>query len=215
MFKINSFQLKIVFILLVILLLIQFISNYRIFRIDDYFETNNFCIDLPKINSSKIILNLVYTTKYLRLINKIGNNSILNEQFSLTELENLFENHSVKLGGHWKPKSCISNYKIAIIVPYRDRLSNLKSFLLNMPLFLIRQHVEFAFFLVEPINGLKFNRGLLMNIGFIESLKSENNWNCFFFHDVDMLPESNLNLYKCDYELPIHYAVAVSSFDYK
>ncbi len=78
-----------------------------------------------------------------------------------------------------------------------------------MPLFLIRQKVEFGIYLVEPINDLKFSRSILSNIGFIEALKSKNNWTCFFFHDIDLLPESNLNLYKCDNKLPVHFASVI------
>lgn len=145
----------------------------------------------------------------------LGINHILNEQYSFEELEFKFENFSIEFGGRWKPVECKSEFKIAIIVPYRDRLLNLKQFLLNMHPFLIRQSVEYGIFLIEPFGNLTFNRGLLMNVGFLEATKQTNEWNCFFFHDVDMLPESNLNLYKCDLDIPLHYAVAVNKFDYK
>ena len=125
----------------------------------------------------------------------------------------------MKSGGKWKPISCEPKYKIAIIIPYRDRLSNLKLFLSNMHPFLINQNVQYGIYLVEPFANLTFNRGLLMNIGFVESLKDVNNdqdeqWDCFFFHDVDMIPEDLRNIYKCDQDLPVHYAVAVSKFGY-
>ena len=82
--------------------------------------------------------------------------------------------------------------------------------------FLIRQNIEYGVYLMEPIGNITFNRGILMNIGFREALKDySNNWNCFFFHDVDMIPENNYNFYKCDENTPIHYAVAVSAFNYK
>ena len=81
--------------------------------------------------------------------------------------------------------------------------------------FLINQNLTYGIYLIEPLANLTFNRGLLMNIGFIESLKDSNHlWDCFFFHDVDMLPEDLRNYYKCDYDLPVHYAVAVSKFGY-
>ena len=42
----------------------------------------------------------------------------------------------------------------------------------------------------------RFNRGILMNIGFLEALK-EHDWNCFVFHDVDHLPQLYTNPYDC------------------
>ena len=54
------------------------------------------------------------------------------------------------------------------------------------------------------------------HFGFIESLKDSNHlWDCFFFHDVDMLPEDLRNYYKCDYDLPVHYAAAVAKYNYE
>lgn len=120
------------------------------------------------------------------------------------------------------------------------RLKNLKIFLNNMHVYLVGHNVSYGVYLVEPIDGLKFNRGLLMNAGFLEVLKEsslmfngaknlssstkETNstsstaisyWDCFVFHDVDMIPENNLLQYTCDNQYPIHFAVAVSKFDYR
>ena len=52
-----------------------------------------------------------------------------------------------------------------------------------------------------------FNRGLLINVGFVEALKLYN-YDCFVFHDVDLLPEDDRNLYTCA-EQPKHMSVAV------
>jgi hypothetical protein len=54
-----------------------------------------------------------------------------------------------------------------------------------------------------------------MNIGFIESLKEFNEWDCFFFHDVDMFPMDKRLIYECNSTLPKHFAVAVSKFDFR
>ena len=45
-----------------------------------------------------------------------------------------------------------------------------------------------------------FNRGRLMNIGVAEALKLAK-FDCFIFHDVDLLPESDKNIYYCDQHL--------------
>lgn len=105
--------------------------------------------------------------------------------------------------------------RLAIIVPYRDRKTNLHLFLLYMHQFLTRQNVFYGIYLVEPEKNLKFNRAMLINIGYIESLKqTEYNWNCFVFHDVDLLPESEKNVYGCDKNFPKQMAIAVNINSY-
>lgn len=53
----------------------------------------------------------------------------------------------------------------------------------------------------------------MMNAGFIEALKDDD-YNCFVFHDVDMIPEDDRNLYSCSI-FPKHMSVAVDKFDYQ
>ena len=57
-----------------------------------------------------------------------------------------------------------------------------------------------------------FNKALLMNAAFSES-SSFSDFNCFIFHDVDMLPEKGNLAYACDHQ-PIHLSPAVSKFYY-
>lgn len=92
-----------------------------------------------------------------------------------------------------------------------------------MHYYLVRHNLTYGIYLIEPSEELTFNRGLLMNIGFLESIKdifdlsstNSSYWDCFIFHDVDMIPEDNRIFYSCDSSHPIHYAVAVSKFGYK
>lgn len=123
---------------------------------------------------------------------------------------------SIEIGGKYNAKND-SNYAntIAILVPYRNRLNNLKLFLYYMHPFLIRQNISYSIYLIEPKNQeLKFNRALLLNVGFLESLKDNPNLDCFIFHDVDLLPENDLNIYGCNDNLPLQMAVAVSLYNY-
>ena len=60
----------------------------------------------------------------------------------------------------------------------------------------------------------RFNRGKLINVGFSEALK-DFAWDCFIFHDVDLLPEDDRNLYTCPATNPRHMSVAVSKWNYK
>lgn len=68
----------------------------------------------------------------------------------------------------------------------------------------------FVLFQQEPTT---FNRGLLLNVGVIEALKFDN-YTCFIFHDVDLIPLNDHNLYRCG-KNPIHLAVAMNKFKYK
>lgn len=52
-----------------------------------------------------------------------------------------------------------------------------------------------------------------MNVGFVEALKMKP-FDCFIFHDVDLLPEDDRNLYTCP-EQPRHMSVAIDKFKYK
>ncbi|TKS82402.1 Beta-1,4-galactosyltransferase 3 [Collichthys lucidus] len=59
----------------------------------------------------------------------------------------------------------------------------------------------------------KSGRAKLMNVGFREAMKEED-WDCLFFHDVDLIPEDDRNTYICDSN-PKHAAIAMDKFGYK
>ena len=46
---------------------------------------------------------------------------------------------------------------------------------------------------------------MLFNVGYAEASK-ERDWDCYIFHDVDLLPEDDRNLYTCP-ETPRHMSV--------
>ncbi|NWI95094.1 B4GT3 galactosyltransferase, partial [Pitta sordida] len=58
-----------------------------------------------------------------------------------------------------------------------------------------------------------FNRAKLLNVGVKEALKDED-WDCLFLHDVDLIPENDHNLYTCDPWNPKHVSVAMNKFSY-
>ena len=60
------------------------------------------------------------------------------------------------------------------------------------------------------VDDVAFNRALLFNIGFREAMKHYS-WECFIFHDVDLLPEDRRNLYQC-FSKPRHMYVCYSLF---
>lgn len=140
---------------------------------------------------------------------------VSNEAKSFTVIKNDLSGYNIQSGGMSKPEDCVANVKVALIIPYRDREENLKIFLNHMHPFLKKQQLDYGIFLVEPLKNLQFNRALLMNIGFLESLKiTKDHWDCFIFHDVDLLAEDERNIYNCG-EQPRHMSAAVSTLKYR
>lgn len=119
----------------------------------------------------------------------------------------------LKLGGHGSPEHCKVEKKVAIIIPFRARGEHLLLFLQHMHPFLKRQLLDYTIFVIEQHDTGPFNRAMLMNIGFKEALKIRN-FDCFIFHDVDLLPEDDRNLYNCPTQ-PRHMSVAIDVFRYK
>lgn len=119
----------------------------------------------------------------------------------------------VETGGFYAPPSCLARHRVAIVIPFRDRNEHLHIFLNHMLPFLKKQQLEFAIYIVELAPKEKFNRAMLMNIGFREAQKDKE-WQCFVFHDVDLLPESDKNIYSCPPN-PRHMSAAVDTMNYK
>lgn len=106
-----------------------------------------------------------------------------------------------------------------IVIPYRDRERHLTLFLAHMKRFLKLPH---EIIIVEQANDLSFNRGMLLNIGFLNRSKDSSH---VVMHDVDMLPLKTSCL-SCgtgsgsgvDYSYErgaVHLAGKVSQFGYK
>ncbi|KAK2179510.1 hypothetical protein NP493_484g03000 [Ridgeia piscesae] len=128
--------------------------------------------------------------------------------------EELERNHrELQPGGRFSPPNCKALHRVAIIIPYRDRESHLRVFFNHMHPLLQRQQLDYGIFVIEEAPGIKFNRAMLMNIGFVEASKLYN-YQCFIFHDVDLLPEDDRNIYSCP-DQPRHMSAAVNTLDYK
>nr|AAW24494.1 SJCHGC09338 protein [Schistosoma japonicum] len=100
--------------------------------------------------------------------------------------------------------------RMAVLVPFRDRFTELQEFIPHLESFLNNQNVRHTFFIINQVDSLRFNRGALLNVGAIESLEAEVNgivvenifeqhklssqWlklpftNYLALHDVDLLP---------------------------
>lgn len=102
----------------------------------------------------------------------------------------------------------LKNNKLAVIVPYRNRKTQLTRFLKHMESYL--SNYTYQIFIIEQFDDKPFNRGKLLNIGY--KIACENNCDYFVFHDVDMLP------YKVDYsytDKPLHLATHLQENDYE
>ncbi|CAK1555897.1 unnamed protein product [Leptosia nina] len=121
----------------------------------------------------------------------------------------------VHRGGRYSPPNCTARHKVAIIVPYRDRQQHLAIFLNHMHPFLMKQQVEYGIFIVEQEGSSDFNRAKLMNVGFVESQKQKaGGWQCFIFHDIDLLPLDSRNLYSCPKQ-PRHMSASIDKLHFK
>ena len=108
---------------------------------------------------------------------------------------------------------------VAVIVPYRDlhkeqqRAAHLRKFVPHMVQFLQRLHAagkvsNYHVYIVEQSDdGLKFNRGKLLNIGYDYARRRKEQHDVFIFHDVDLLPDDNLGDWYAKFpRRPIHIA---------
>ena len=142
----------------------------------------------------------------------LGRLQVLTESPTFDKIEKLYS--WLEPGGRHRPRECLSRNRVAIIVPYRDRERNLRTYLYNIHPILKRQQLDYGVYIVEQIGDEKFNKGMLMNVGFLEALK-QYDYQCFIFHDVDLIPEDDRNLYTCPEEdRPRHMCVAVEQLMY-
>lgn len=115
--------------------------------------------------------------------------------------------------GRYQPEECKALQKVAILIPHRNREKHLMYLLEHLHPFLQRQQLEYGIYIIHQAGSKKFNRAKLLNVGYIEALKEEN-WDCFIFHDVDLVPENDFNLYTCE-DQPKHLVVGRNSTGYR
>jgi len=81
-----------------------------------------------------------------------------------------------------------------ILVPYRDRENHLQIFIRDLCRIFHKHIPNVKIVIVEQMqDNKKFNRGKLLNVGFLEYYKE---FDYFFTHDVDRLPFENIIINK-------------------
>ncbi|XP_055347600.1 beta-1,4-galactosyltransferase 3-like isoform X2 [Paramacrobiotus metropolitanus] len=133
---------------------------------------------------------------------------------TVTEQQIVTANPRVQPGGAYQPVECRSRRRVAVIIPYRDRKEHLDIFLNNIHPFLQKQQLDYRVFLVEQSGTYSFNRGTLMNVGYVEVARDYPAYDCFIFHDVDLLPEDDRNPYWCP-TIPTILASAIDRNQYR
>ncbi|KAK2816105.1 hypothetical protein Q7C36_022376 [Tachysurus vachellii] len=131
---------------------------------------------------------------------------------SLT-LEQVEEENRGVVEGQYEPEECKARQSVAVLIPHRNREKHLLYLLHHLHPFLQRQQLHYAIYVIHQAGEATFNRAKLLNIGYLEALKNFN-WDCFIFHDVDLVPENDHNLYTCA-EQPKHLVVGRNSTGYK
>ncbi|KAJ1070489.1 hypothetical protein K5549_003468 [Capra hircus] len=115
--------------------------------------------------------------------------------------------------GRYRPEECRALQRVAILIPHRHREKHLLYLLEHLHPFLQRQQLDYGIYVIHQAGSKKFNRAKLLNVGYLEALKDEI-WDCFIFHDVDLVPENDLNLYRCE-DQPRHLVVGRNSTGYR
>ncbi|TWW65589.1 beta-1,4-galactosyltransferase 6-like [Takifugu flavidus] len=148
-----------------------------------------------------------------RLPSMKGHRDVNVAEISMEETEVSFTKFAdMEFGGHWKPKDCIPRWKVAILIPFRNRHEHLPILLQHLIPMLLRQRLEFGFYVIEQSGSQPFNRAMLFNIGFLEAMK-DLDWDCLIFHDVDHIPENDRNYYGCG-QMPRHFSAKLDKYMY-
>ncbi|BHF61122.1 Beta-1,4-galactosyltransferase 7 [Sparganum proliferum] len=111
------------------------------------------------------------------------------------------------------------NHNLAVIVPFRERFSDLMIFLPHMADFLTSKGVPHTFYVINQVDNYRFNRGMLLNVGVKESEVMETQGavvsphsqpvrlpasSMIALHDVDLLPLDRSLKYEYLGSLPHH-----------
>ena len=94
-------------------------------------------------------------------------------------------------------------HKLCILVPFRDRFEELLEFAPHITSYLNQKNIDHDIWVLNQVDGYRFNRASLINVGFRESPPG-----CDYIamHDVDLLPLSQDLSYSFPAQGPFHVA---------
>ncbi len=103
---------------------------------------------------------------------------------------------------------CKNESEVAIIIPYRNREEHLDKLKKHF------KNTNFDIYIIEQYDTQRFNRGILLNIGYYLAKKNKN-YKYYIFHDVDSLPDEDLIKQYCyTGDKIIHYASPYLDYKY-
>lgn len=112
--------------------------------------------------------------------------------------------------------SQIKKCKIAVIIPYRNREEHLADFINHFNK-LDNSNIsdsQLDVYIIEQNNEDKFNRGLLLNIGYLLARETAK-YDRYIFHDVDLYPSQSIyELYFVEPKKQIHYIIPKEEHKY-
>ena len=91
--------------------------------------------------------------------------------------------------------------RLAVIIPHRERFRELVEIVPYLSDFLMLQKIPFTIWVLNQIDSHRFNRGLLLNLGFI---LASNSCEYICLHDVDLLPLNHNISYRFHSAGPVH-----------
>ena len=71
-----------------------------------------------------------------------------------------------------------------------------------------------ALFQIKESSDTLFNKGAAMNVGFLE-IERLFRPDCYIFHDVDLIPFDDRNLYLCNVTNPRHLGVHIDHWNFQ
>lgn len=103
---------------------------------------------------------------------------------------------------------------IAIIIPHRNRIQHLKDFYKHINKLKKSKNHNFDIYVIDQLNTYKFNRAILLNVGY-NIAKQNYNYDRYIFHDVDSYPTQELfDIYFKYIDKNIHFASPFLDYKY-
>lgn len=203
----NCFYLYIVEFLLIIAF---FIALYpRDFaKVYPHISTESYRSELVKKTTGNLSYSNPFETPYCSYNELIDEN-----RYVLTEpnISTIYDETNIRIGGEYYPSDCKPKFSTAILVAFRNREEQLKTFLTYIHNFLRQQKIHYRIFVIEQANDKPFNHAKLINIGYQHAKRL--NFPCIILHDVDLLPMNLGNLYVCTQQ-PRHMSANIDKFRY-
>ncbi|XP_039256959.2 beta-1,4-galactosyltransferase 2-like [Styela clava] len=157
---------------------------------------------------------------FLTMLNISQNNTALtnDEKYLGQFLEESDENKRISVV--FEPGACNAVHSVAIIIPFRNREEHLRILLGHLMPVLQRQLLRFGVFVATQQGNGTFNKGRIMNTAFQYAIEAGNTegrpFDCFVFHDVDLLAEYDTLFYRCTGGDAVnHFSTAIDKFGYK